>query len=55
MLIDLLCARCGRSVWLTWTVYLDAVASGSPRRNWPYVCGRCRTPDAFEPPAENPR
>jgi hypothetical protein len=32
MLIDLSCLRCGRSVWLTWSDDLDAVASDRPKR-----------------------
>lgn len=49
-IIDIPCSRCGRWVWLTWTDYLDAVASDRPRRHWPYVCRHCReketSPDA---------
>jgi hypothetical protein len=41
-LIELPCSRCGRRVWLAWADYLDAVASDSPRRQWPYVCRPCR-------------
>jgi hypothetical protein len=52
MLIDLPCARCGRSVWLAWADYLDAVASDSPWRNWPYVCRSCRPPATSQTPEE---
>jgi hypothetical protein len=46
MLIDLPCSRCGRSVWLAWSDDLDAVASDSPHRSWPYVCRNCQSQGA---------
>jgi hypothetical protein len=52
MLIDLPCARCGRSVWLPWADYLDVVASNSPRHNCPYVCQNCRPPATSQTPEE---
>ena len=55
MLIDLPCSRCGRSVWLAWADYLDAVASNSQHRNWPYVCRSCRVPGPPEGREEEAR
>jgi hypothetical protein len=54
MLIDLPCSRCGHDVWLTWSDYLDAVSSDSPRRNWPYVCRACTSPHTRAPLPEDP-
>ena len=55
MLIDLPCSQCGRSIGLSWSDYLDAVASDSQRRNWPYVCRGCRSQSAPETQEEKHR
>jgi hypothetical protein len=53
MLIDLACSRGGRSVWLPWADYLDAVASDSPRCHWPSVCRSCRPQETSQMPEEH--